>query len=826
MPLPTALPVTEALPALTEALAACGVAVLQAPPGAGKTTLVPLALLDAPWLAGKRILMLEPRRLAARAAAARMAALRGETVGETVGHRIRFESTVGPATRIEVVTEGILTRRLQRDPSLEGVGCVIFDEFHERSLHADLGLALCLELRALRDDLRLLAMSATIDGARVARLMGDAPMVASEGRRFPVEVRHLGRLAGARVEEQVARGVRRALAETQGDVLAFLPGEAEIRRVERLLEDIDADVLPLYGALPRAAQDRALAPAAPDRRKVVLATSIAETSLTIEGVAAVVDSGLARRPRFDPRTGMTRLETVRASRASIEQRSGRAGRLGPGLCYRLWPVEEERALPPFEQPEIALADLAPLALDLALWGTTDPATLAWLDPPPQGAFAQAQSLLRDLGAVDAGGRATAHGHRIAELGAHPRLAHMLLAANPGTAAAVAAVLQDRDPVKGPPGRRDADLRVRLAALQDGVATTLPDGHSVDRGALAHAREAMRRWLRQLRAASATVDVEAAGTAVALAYPERVAQRRGARGQFRTRQGRGASLPPHDPLADAPFLAVATVDGGATDDRILLAAPLDRGTIDRLFGAATERIVSVGWDDREQVVLARQQERLGALMLSDAPLADPPREDVRAAVLDGIRRLGLDALPWTPGLQTWRGRVAFLRARHPHDGWPDLGDAALMAELEAWLGPFLGAVTRRAEFDHIDLDAALKSRLDWRAQQRLDALAPSHLTVPSGSRLPLDYTQGPVPVLAVRLQEMFGATATPMVDGEPVLLQLLSPAGRPAQVTRDLAGFWASSYAAVRSELRGRYPKHNWPDDPRAAVPTARAKPRR
>jgi len=498
--LPADLPVASVLAPLAEALAARGVAVLQAPPGAGKTTLVPLALLDAPWLAGRRMLMLEPRRLAARAAAARMAALLGEPVGETVGYRIRFDSTVGPRTRIEVVTEGILTRRIERDPALDGVGLVIFDEFHERSLHADLGLALCLELRSLRDDLRLLAMSATLDGARVAALMEDAPVIASEGRQFPVEVRHLDRPPGARPEELAARGVRRALAEATGDLLVFLPGEAEIRRTERLLADADVEVLPLYGALPRAAQDRALAPM-PGRRKVVLATSIAETSLTIEGIGAVVDAGLTRRPRFDPRTGMSRLETVRASRASTEQRCGRAGRLGPGVCYRLWPAEEQRALAPFDAPEIANADLAPLALDLALWGTPDPSALRWLDPPPKAAHAQAQGLLRDLGAIDAEGRATPHGRQIAELGAHPRLGHMLLAAREmgaaGTAAAVAAVLADRDPIKGPPGRRDIDLRLRLAALDEGRATALPEGHALDQAALAQAREAMRRWRRQL-----------------------------------------------------------------------------------------------------------------------------------------------------------------------------------------------------------------------------------------------------------------------------------------------------------------------------------------
>jgi ATP-dependent helicase HrpB len=825
MPVPSSnLPVAEVLSALSEALTTRGVGVLQAPPGAGKTTLVPLALLDAPWLAGRRIVMLEPRRLAARAAAARMAALLGEQLGETVGHRVRFESTVGPRTRIEVVTEGILTRRLQRDPGLDGVGCVIFDEFHERSLHADLGLALCLELRAMREDLRLLAMSATLDGARVAALMGDAPVIASEGRQFPVEVVHLDRPPNARVEDVVARAGRRALAETRGDVLVFLPGEAEIRRTERQLEDAGAEVLPLYGALPRAAQDRALTPL-PNRRKIVLATSIAETSLTIEGVHAVVDSGLSRRPRFDPRTGMTRLETMRVSRAAAEQRRGRAGRLAPGVCYRLWPAEEHRALVPFDPPEILAADLAPLALELALWGARDPLALAWLDPPPQAAYRQAQTLLRELGAIDAEGRATAHGRRIAEFGAHPRLGQMLLGGQAGTAAAVAAVLEERDVIKGPPGRRETDLRHRLSALDEGRAAALPAAHSLDPGALARAREARRRWLRQLGARDAAIDPDNAGATIVLAYPERLAQRRGARGQFRTRAGRGAALPSHDPLADAPFLAVATVDGGASEDRIVLAAPIDRAVIERLFGDQIERVEAVTWDEREQAVLARRQDRLDALVLSDAPLSAPSAELVQAAVLTGVRQLGLDVLPWTPALRNWQARLGFLRHRQPDAGWPDVDDAALLTRLEDWLAPFLGSITRRGDFARIDLDAALKSQLDWPRLRRLDELVPTHLTVPSGSRLPLDYGQGEVPVLAVRLQEMFGATETPTVAGEPVLLHLLSPAGRPAQVTRDLQGFWANSYAAVRADLRGRYPKHYWPDDPRNAMPTGRVRPR-
>ena len=830
-----ALPVAAALPALREALAAAGAAVLQAPPGAGKTTLVPLALLDAAWLARRRIVMLEPRRLAARAAARRMAQLLGESVGETVGYRTRLDTRVGAATRVEVVTEGILLRIIQNDPALEGIGLVIFDEFHERSLDTDLGLALALETRRLlRGDLRLLVMSATLAGEAVARLLGDAPLIVSAGRSFPVDVRHLEPRAADGVETALARAIRRALAEEEGSLLVFLPGGAEIRRVERFLTEdgLDPDVIvaPLYGDLPQAAQDEAIRPAPPGRRKIVLATPIAETSLTIEGVRVVIDSGLMRVPRFEPRSGMTRLETVRVSQASAEQRCGRAGRLGPGICWRLWREAEQAQLRRYNLPEILEADLAPLALALAEWGS-DPSALAWLDPPPAAAYAQARQLLGALSALDAEGRITAHGREMSRLGLHPRLAHMMLAARDQgrgrLAAGIAALLGERDILKTAPRERDADLRWRIELFQERRRSQeLPRGVSLDRGALERVRQVARQFERQLRLGDKEEpDPREAGRVLALAYPDRVAQRRpGGLGQFLLSNGRGAELPPSDPLAAEEFLAVAELDGERRVARIFLAAPLLRSEIEEDFAATIATTDSIAWDGREGAVLARRQERLGALVLKDEPLGKPPVERVAAALLDGIRELGLAALPWTREAEGVRRRVLFLRRLESEERWPDLSDAALAATLDEWLLPFLGGITRRSQLERLDLAAILRSRLDQEQQQALDRLAPTHVVVPSGSRLPIDYA-GDEPVLAVRLQELFGARATPTVAGGRVtiILHLLSPAGRPLQVTRDLAGFWAGSYPQVRKEMRGRYPKHSWPEDPLSAPPTARAK---
>ncbi len=833
----TALPIDAVLPAIRDALARASGLVVRAPPGAGKTTRIPLALLGEAWLAGRRIVMLEPRRIAARLAAGRMAAMLGESVGEIVGYRIRFDSRVGPRTRIEVVTEGVLTRMLRDDPSLAVYGLVIFDEFHERSLHADLGLALALESRAaLRPDLRLLVMSATLAAEPVARLLGGAPIVAAEGRAHPVETRWLGR-PPARLEDAVARAVLKALAEEEGDVLVFLPGAAEIRRVETSLCDDPAcagvRVLPLLGELPQAEQERALRPSAAGERKVVLATSIAETSLTIEGVRVVIDGGLMRRARFDAASGMGRLATMPVSRAAAYQRRGRAGRLGPGVCYRLWSEAEDRGLIPDTPPEILDADLAPLALDLAVWGAADPDRLSWLDPPPPAAWREARGLLARLGALDEGGRLTDHGRAMAALALHPRLAHMIARARDlgmaGLACDLAALLGERDLFRARGGARDTDIRHRIAALRGNERP--PPGFEIDRGALRRARAAADEWRRRLKVGAGQDDppgdMDDAGLLIALAYPDRIAQRREAgKLAYRLANGRGAAFGGPDPLAREEWLALAEVGGGGADGRIFLAAPLTLAGIEERFADRIRDEDDVRWDDRGEAVVARRARRLGALVLEERPLAADAPDAVRAAMIDGIRRLGLDVLPWTPETRALCRRVAFVAGLEGADAWPDMSEAALRADLEGWLAPHLAGIARRAQLAGLDLDGALKGRIGWERLKRLDQRAPTHITVPSGSRVALDYS-GEVPALDVRIQEMFGLADTPRVAGGrvPVLLRLLSPARRPVQVTRDLAGFWANSYRAVRADLRGRYPKHPWPDDPLAAPPTARAKPR-
>ncbi len=825
------LPIGPALRAVAAALAGNGCAVLQAPPGAGKSTLVPLALIDAPWLAGRRIVMLEPRRLAARMAARRMAEMCNETAGETVGYRTRLESKVGPGTRIEVVTEGILLRRLQRDPALDGVGLLIFDEFHERSLDADLGLALSLEARRyLREDLRLLVMSATLDAGPVAEMLG-APVVTSEGRSFPVVTQYLERPPPDRLEQAVANAIHRALDEETGSILVFLPGGREIRRVARLLAaDLppDAILAPLYGDLASGAQDEAIRPAPSGRRKIVLATSIAETSLTIEGIRVVIDSGLRRAPRFEPQSGMTRLVTMRLSQAASDQRRGRAGRLEAGVCYRLWREAEQAQLTPHTPPEILDADLAPLALGLAQWGSDDVTGLSWLDPPPAPALAQARELLGRLGALDGGGKITPHGREMTELGVHPRLAHMILTGRRrgfgALACAVAALIEERDIVRASPGQGDIDLRHRVDLVAGGGRTDA----NVDRGALERVRQQARQWRRQLRLPDdGDLDIAATGRVLALAYPDRIGQARpGSRGSFRLSNGRGAEVAATDPLAGEEFLAIADLDGERRSARIFLAAPLTRDDLLSDFADQLASVEEVVWNSREEAVSAQRQRRLGALVVKDERWADPPAETVAAAVIEGIRELGLAALPWPREAMALRDRVEFLRRLGDTGGeWPDFSDAGLSAGLEVWLAPYLGGVTRRSHFSGIDLAEALRSRLDWEQRQALDKLAPTLVTVPSGSRVAIDYGAGEVPVLAVRLQEMFGARETPAVAGGrvPLLLHLLSPAGRPLQVTRDLGGFWTGSYPAVRSDMRGRYPKHPWPEDPLVAAPTARAK---
>jgi len=819
--LPHNLPIRDALPALLAALMRGPNAVLQAPPGAGKTTGVPLALLGQAWLGTAKIVMLEPRRLAARAAARRMAELLGEPVGETVGYRVRLETRVSRRTRIEVVTDGVFTRMIQDAPDLDGIGAVLFDEFHERRLETDLGLALSLDAQSgLRPELRLIAMSATLDAGPVAALMGDAPVITSEGRAFPVEICHLAAPAPHRLAEAVADAVDQAL-EHPGGLLVFLPGGGEIRRVQRLLAarrlGPDIDLLPLYGDLDPGAQDKALSPSPPGRRKIVLATSIAETSLTIDGVRQVIDAGLARGQRYDPRTGMMRLETGKVSQAGAAQRAGRAGRVEPGIAWRLWPEAQHKALAPRAEPEIAIADLAPLALELAQWGLADTGALRLLDPPNPAAFATARRLLADLGAFDADGRMTGHGRRMAALGLAPRLAHMVLTAadqgNGVLAAAIAAALGERDIVG-----RDADLRSRLELIER------PAGNDAAR----RAREIARRLARQIDLPWGPVDPAGAGAVLALAYPDRIAKRRAETGRFRLSGGQGAYLPEQDPLAGADFLAIADLDGQAPDARIWLAAPLTQAELELTLGDRIRTDDEVVFEPATRSVQARRRRRLGALVLGDAPLAKPKPEAVTAALIDGIRQTGLSVLPWTAAAETLRQRVGFAaRLDGPAGRWPALDDASLAGTLADWLAPALDGKRSLADLATVDLLSLLRNRLEWNQQQALDRLAPTHVTVPSGSQIAIDYQADDTPILAVKLQEMFGLAETPAIAGGRVRLKLhlLSPARRPIQVTSDLGGFWAGSYKAVRADLRGRYPRHPWPENPLEALPTARVKPR-
>ena len=821
------LPIHEVLPKLQAVLAERTAAVLVAPPGAGKTTVVPLALLEAPWAAGGRVLVLEPRRLAARAAAARMAATLGEPVGGLVGYRVRMDARVSAATRVEVVTEGVFTRMILDDPGLDGVAAVLFDEFHERSLDADLGLALARDAQAvLREDLRLLVMSATLDGARVAALLGEVAVVESLGRAFPVETRYLGRDPAARLEPQVERAVLAALRDESGGVLVFLPGAAEIRRVEAALADrlagrAEVEVHALYGALPPEAQDRAVAPPPPGGRKVVLATSIAETSLTLEGVRVVVDSGVSRVPRFDPASGLTRLATVRVSRASADQRRGRAGRTGPGVCYRLWDEAETRALAPFSRPEILDTDLSGFALALAGWGAKSPDGLAFLDPPPAAAFAEARRLLADLGALDGQGDLTAHGRRLAELPTPPRLAQLMVRGGEmgagQRAARIAVLLTERGL-----GGDAVDLDERLSRFARDGSSRARDARSL---ADSWARRASSRPPAPNRHQEACEAVSA-GLLLALAYPERIAKGRGAEGVFNLTTGRAVRLDPADPLAREPWLAVGELGGSAGPvDRVLLAGRLTLEEIEAHFGSAIreETRTEVDIDGR---VRARRLRRLAGLVLEERRLDRPPPAARRSALLDHLRRHGLDLLPWVEETPRLRARVGFLATLEP-DAWPDLSDAALLDEADAWLGDLLEGVDRLADLAPGDLHQALLARLPRALQRRLEAEAPERLTLPTGSRPLIDYAADGGPMVEARVQELFGLGEHPtLAHGRvPLTLALLSPARRPVQVTRDLPGFWRGSWRAVRSEMKGRYPRHPWPEDPLTADPTTRAKPR-
>jgi ATP-dependent helicase HrpB len=821
----TPLPIDAVLDELARTLAANNAAVLVAPPGAGKTTRVPLALLDAPWVRNRKIIVLEPRRIAARASAERMAHTSGERVGETVGYRVRFGSKVSRATRIEVVTEGIFSRQILDDPELSGVAAVLFDEFHERSLDADLGLALARDAQVgLREDLRILVMSATLDGARVARLLGDAPVIASEGRAFPVETRYLGRKPDAPLERQMADAIAMALRADPGSVLAFLPGAAEIRRTQNFLaervHDASVEIVPLFGALDASVQDRAIAPARPGQRKVVLATSIAETSLTIEGVRIVVDSGMARVPRYEPDIGLTRLETVRASRAAVDQRRGRAGRTEPGVCYRLWDEPQTASLAAYTQPEILSADLSSLLLDAAQWGVSDPSALAFLDPPPAPALKEARSLLRELGALDGDGRITAEGESLRALALPPRLARMIVDSHRlgagEQAAEIAAVLTERGL-----GGDSVDLDARL------------DQFCRDRSQRAgSARSLVQRWASQVASTEGPPGDDTSpstGVMLAFAFPDRVARNRG-NGSFVLANGRGAALDQTSALARAPYIAVAELTGTAAQGRILLAAPIAQADIEARFADHIENLDEISFDRGAMALRARRKRTLHAITLSEAPMALSASAETARVLADGLIAAGVDRLPWSKSLKQWRDRVMFLRkaegdaSRSP---WPDLSDDALAVQREAWLVPALTDKTSLSQISTQDLSDALMTLLPWELRARLEREAPTHFEAPTGTMLAIDYEAEQGPTIAVRLQELFGLNTHPSIakGAVPLVLELLSPAHRPVQVTRDLPGFWRGSYAAVRSDLRGRYPRHPWPEDPASALPTRRVKPR-
>jgi ATP-dependent helicase HrpB len=848
------LPIYSALPELFKALETHNNVVLQAPPGAGKTTVVPLALLETDWLGQRNIIMLEPRRLAARTAAARMAAQLGEKLGETVGYQVRGERRRSAKTRILVVTEGILTRLLQSDPELSETSLVIIDEFHERSLQADLSLALCLQSQEyLREDLKLLVMSATLETEAVARVLGGAPVVSSEGRSFPVHIDYLGQREEPddhrSMPTLMSRKILEALRKESGSVLAFLPGVSEIRKVEELLReqlasaaDLKPDSIiltPLYGDLTREQQDQAIAPAAPDQRKVVLATNVAETSLTIEGIRIVVDSGLMRESRFDPNSGMNRLETCRISQASATQRSGRAGRLSEGFCLRLWSEGRQRCLSSKNTPEIIRSDLAPLALELAQWGVSDPTDLSWLDLPPTGPLAQAQALLKQLGALDQDLRITPHGSAMLTLGCHPRLAHMMLRSLDWhlsqQACLLAALLSERDIFRGE-ARWDRDISKRIEALQ-----AHSKGQNIDRGAVQRIRQQANTWQGQLkdfkpqepRNSDSIDQADRIGVLLGLAYPDRIAKsRQDSARRYLLCSGRGAHFSHEDALALSDFLVVAELDGLGRDARIQLAAPISKNALQRYFADQIEQNTTIRWDDTAGRAEALEQVTLGKLVLEQQVVRDVPSELLSRALLDAIRQKGLSLLPWSKEALQFRARVEFLRTEESGQSLlgdtplPNWSDDTLLQDLERWLLPHLHGFHKFEQLKQLDLLNILRAQLDWAHIQQVDELAPSHYTVPSGSRIAIDYEASP-PILAVRLQELFGLAQTPAVlrGGYPLMIHLLSPARRPVQITRDLANFWANTYEEVKKELRIKYQKHYWPDDPRTAVATNKTKKR-
>ncbi|MFM8845698.1 MAG: ATP-dependent helicase HrpB [Gammaproteobacteria bacterium] len=842
------LPVLEILPALRDALAMRGCAVLEAPPGAGKSPVVPLALLDEPWVAGRKILMLEPRRLAARAVAMLMAATLGERIGETVGYRMRLDTRVGPRTRIEVVTEGVLTRMLQRDASLEGVAAVLFDEFHERSLQADLGLAFCLDAKkTLELDLRLLVMSATLDGAAVAALLDDAPVVTAAGRMYPVEIIYLGKgfpvLPGEAdsPERLTALAVQRAAREAEGDILVFLPGAGEIRRVQDMLtgpgecSDRGIEILPLFGELSPEEQERALADDPRLPRRVILATNIAETSLTLPRIKRVVDSGLVRRAVFDPVTGMSRLETRRISRASAEQRAGRAGRVATGRCYRLWSEGAHRSLAAQTPAEIIEADLAPLALDLAQWGAQGAESVRWLDPPPAAMLAAARALLRQLGALRDDGTLTPQGRELGDWPLHPRLAHLLLESaargEPELGASLAALLSERDllrsgPRQGAETTRDVDVLTRLDAL----AGRAPAGAPIDRAALARARRAVDQFMRHLESRPSKKNPLGPAGLLACAYPDRIGRRRtGGEGRYLLANGRGAVFVGATPLARSEFVVALDLDDREREARILLAAVLDRQSLEAAVGERIRHERELHWSSAEQLVVARDVVRLEALVLEEKPLLNLSGDVAVPAMIEGIRVMGLDCLPWDDDARAFCARIELARReelRQARD-WPAFDRASLLATLEDWLAPRLTGMTRRAHLAKIPLMETLRFRLGNAASRELDDILPTHIVVPTGSRIRVDYEDDLAPCAAMRMQEVFGLATTPRIGGGaiPITFKLLSPAQRPLQITSDLASFWRNAYTEVRKDMRGRYPRHYWPEDPLQAEPTRRVRPR-
>ncbi len=805
-------PIDDIIPQLKAALISRPSAILVAEPGAGKTTRVPLALLNESWVAGKKIVMLEPRRLAARAAATRMAQTLGEKVGNTVGYAVRMERKVSKATRIEVVTEGLLTRRLQADAELVDTALVIFDEFHERSLDGDLALALCLDVqRGLRPDLKILVMSATLDVETLRAQLADTPLITSQGRMFPVETRYLEKATRKTIVQDATRAALKAAHEVKGSLLVFLPGESEIRRVATELEKEalpHTAIRPLYGAMPLADQDQAIKPSPAGTRKIVLATTIAETSLTIDGIEAVVDTGLKRAPRFDPASGMTGLETVRVSASSAEQRRGRAGRLAPGVCYRLWPEEEMRALAPHDEPEIRIADLSSLVLEIAAWGVSTRDGLPFVEVPPKGAFAQAQELLRELEALDADNRITTHGKAMVKLPLHPRLAHMVIAAQAlgaGTRAAeIAALLSERD---GLPRDAPLDVEQRLLFIR-GLA-----------------KDRMRQTTKQI---ISLVDVTrdkaniGAGVILGFAYPDRLAQRRGGHGRFRMASGAGAVVAEHDTLAKRDFIAIALLDGGGAEARVQLAAEISESEIEKHFAHLIGTKAEVFWNGKTNAVAAARFKRLGALVLDEKPLTDVPPDEIAAAMLQGVTQLGLGALPWSDAAQMFRARIIFLRRVMPEAGFPDLNDDVLKASLSDWLLPYLSGLSRKSHLERLDMLAVIRSLVPHELSPRVEKLAPLRMEVPGGGHYQIDYTVEGDPILRVRLQEMFGMLTAPQIaDGRARLkIELLSPAGKPVAITQSLETFWVNAYPDVRKDLRGRYPKHFWPEDPLTAQAVA------